>query len=77
MNSGLPSVRAWTSLAVVNQMAMLCQPAADAYEEALAHARRAADRLQLSIHRELPFQYLFGPMPAEGAIERCGAMLDP
>jgi tetratricopeptide (TPR) repeat protein len=74
-HSGL--ARAWRRIAYAHQMRSRFGPAEEASEKALLHVRRAQDRHEEArIVDGLCSCLLYGPAPADEAIERCEQMLE-
>ena len=73
-DAGLAS--AWRRLALSHRLECRHGPAEEASERALVHARRAGSRQEESRNVDnLCTSLLYGPAPAEAAIERCEGML--
>ena len=69
--------RAWAAIAWTHHIAMRFQPAIDAFERALAHARRAGDERQANQALiQIGIELIYGPTPAEEAIRRCEKVLE-
>jgi class 3 adenylate cyclase/tetratricopeptide (TPR) repeat protein len=69
--------RAWHRIAYTHQMRSRFGPAEEASERALVHARKAQDHHEEArIIDALCTSLLYGPAPAEEAIDRCEQMLE-